>query len=173
MRAWADVAELTNTKNLNGGLVVRCTPGLSFVLEEGMEVALVPPVLAAPRFVTVEAVQPSGLDGGVVWFREIESVSIAEMVVGCHCLVSRDVLPQHTVMIDDALDVEGWPVRDMRAGSLGAVLCIREMPGQLMLVVERPDGSELLIPLVDEFLVQVDEEEGRLIVDLPSGLLDL
>ena len=64
-------------------------------------------------------------------------------------------------------------MRDMRAGSLGAVLCIREMPGQLMLVVERPDGSELLIPLVDEFLVQVDEEEGRLIVDLPSGLLDL
>lgn len=173
MRAWADIAELTNTKNLNGGLVVRCAPGLPFILEEGMEVALVPPVLDAPRFVTVESAQPSGLDGGLVWFREIESVSVAEMVVGCHCLVRRESLPEHTVMIDDRLDVAGWPVVDCALGTLGTVSSIQEMPGQLMLVVERADGSELLIPLVDEFLDAVDEDAQQLVVNVPAGLLDL
>ncbi|MDO4501868.1 MAG: 16S rRNA processing protein RimM [Coriobacteriia bacterium] len=138
-----------------------------------MQVALVPPVLDAPRFVTVEDAQPTGLDGGVVWFEEIDDVSVAEMVVGCHCLVRREDLPEHTVMLDDSTDIAGWPVTDVRAGSLGIVAEIREMPGQMMLVVERPDGSELLVPLVDEFLSQVDEESEQLVVDLPAGLLDL
>lgn len=173
MRKWADVAELTNTKNLNGGLVVRCAPGLPFCLEEGMQVALVPPVLDAPRYVTVEAAQESGLDGGVVWFEEIESIDVAELVVGCHCLIRREDLPEHTVMLDESTNIAGWDVVDQNAGHLGLVQEIREMPGQLMLVVDRADQTELLVPLVDEFVRQVDEEGQQLLLCLPAGLLAL
>ena len=50
-----------------------------------------------------------------------------------------------------------------------------------MLVVDRGSVSdsfegredEVLIPLVDEFLVAVEEEMGEIRVSLPDGLLDL
>ena len=58
---------------------------------------------------------------------------------------------------------------------------IDENPAHALLVVERtggadlPDGgeAEVLIPLVDEFLVAVEEEMGGIRVSLPDGLLDL
>ena len=36
-----------------------------------------------------------------------------------------------------------------------------------------PEGGEALIPLVDEFIVDVDEDDRRIDVSLPAGLLDL
>lgn len=45
--------------------------------------------------------------------------------------------------------------------------------GTTMLVVTSPEGSEHLIPLVEEFIVKIDIENKIIIVSLPSGLLEL
>ena len=39
-------------------------------------------------------------------------------------------------------------------------------------MVERPDGSEALIPFVAEIVVEIDLEEQRAIIDPPPGLID-
>jgi 16S rRNA processing protein RimM len=39
--------------------------------------------------------------------------------------------------------------------------------------VKRPDGSEVLIPFVKQFVPTVDVAAGRVVVDPPAGLLDL
>ena len=49
MSTWVIVARLTKAKTVEGGLFVRSTEGLPFLLEEGMEVVFVPPVLRVPR----------------------------------------------------------------------------------------------------------------------------
>ena len=64
----ANVAELSKTKTLTGGLVARCAPGLPFLLEEGMEVAFVPPRHDAPRRARVLSVQDAGRDAFLVTF---------------------------------------------------------------------------------------------------------
>ena len=70
--------------------------------------------------------------------------------------------------------VSGWEVHDAQAGLLGTLLRVEDNPGQSLLVVDRADGqSPLLIPLVDEFLVGIDEERERIDVDVPAGLLSL
>lgn len=51
---------------------------------------------------------------------------------------------------------------------------IEEMPGQMMLeVAATGQDRTILIPLVDEFVVGVDEDERVIDVAVPSGLLDL
>ena len=70
--------------------------------------------------------------------------------------------------------MSGWEVHDTQAGLLGTLLRVEDNPGQSLLVVDRADGqSPLLIPLVDEFLVGIDEERERIDVDVPAGLLSL
>ena len=44
---------------------------------------------------------------------------------------------------------------------------------QPLLTVRRLEGGEALIPLVDEFIVGIDEGGRRIDVSLPAGLLDL
>lgn len=44
---------------------------------------------------------------------------------------------------------------------------------QDVLIVERPDGEEVLVPFVGALVPEVDIEAGRLVIDPPPGLLDL
>ena len=41
------------------------------------------------------------------------------------------------------------------------------------LVVKGPSGQEFMVPLVHEFVLRVDVEENLILVDLPSGLVDV
>ena len=142
MRAWADVAELTNTKNLDGGLVARCAPGLPFLLREGMEVAFVPPVLDAPRRARVAWVRAEGgAPEGVVGFEDVEGIGAASPLVGCHCLVRRSDLPQDALAGAGAHAWAGFAVFDARAGFVGHVEGVREMPAQRLLEVARADAA--------------------------------
>jgi len=59
--------------------------------------------------------------------------------------------------------VAGDPV-----GELGEVL---HLPGQDVLAVRRPDGTEVLVPFVSEMVPSVDLDAGEVVVDPPPGLL--
>lgn len=174
MRTWIDVAELAHIKNLNGGLVARSAAGLACLLEEGMKLALVPPVLDAPRNVTVESVQEQGENSVLVFFSEVNDADTAELLVGCHCLARRADLDFSLLETEDDLPSwEGWTVFDEVEGYVGTVLEIEDRPMQPLLIVERESGAEVLLPLVDEFIIGIDEDSQRIDMRLVSGLLDL
>ena len=153
MRTWANVAELSKTKTLTGGLVARCAPGLPFLLEEGMEVAFVPPRHDAPRRARVLSVQDAGRDAFLVTFEGVDSIDVAELLVGCSCLVRRADLPE-SALAAEADGLEGFEVRDARAGFVGVVESVVENPGQFLLSVAPADGGRrVLVPLVDALVV--------------------
>ena len=116
MRTWANVAELSKTKTLTGGLVARCAPGLPFLLEEGMEVAFVPPRHDAPRRARVLSVQDAGRDAFLVTFEGVDSIDVAELLVGCSCLVRRADLPE-SALAAEADGLEGFEVHDAPTGA--------------------------------------------------------
>lgn len=174
MRTWIDIASLAHTKNINGGLVARCAAGLPFLLSEGMKLALVPPVLDAPREVTVESLQMRTDYEAVVFFEEVEDAGTAEALVGCHCLVRRADVADSLLELESELPSwEGWQVHDVAAGFVGRVVEIEDRPLQPLLVVEREGGAEALIPLVEDFIIAIDEEALRIDMQLPAGLLDM
>lgn len=174
MRAWADVAVLAKPKNLQGGFVARAAAGLPFLLEKGVEVAFVPPVIDAPRRGRVlEAVEQ--VDGSfLVTFDSVADIDTAEALAGCHCLMRRSDIPDDVWPVDDELI--GWVVVDVEGNELGSIGEIVDNPAQTLISIDRADASSahpLLVPAVDEFIVDFDEEAQRVIVDLPAGLLDL
>ena len=174
MRAWIDVATLAKLKNLNGGLVARAASGLPLLLEEGLELALVPPVLDAPRRVRVKALSFQGEDEAVVFFDEVADAGAAEMLVGCHCLARRADLDLSVFESSVGLPSwEGWQVFDEREGYVGTVEAVEDRPMQPLLTVARADGRATLVPLAEEFVVAVDEEGRRIDLACPAGLLDL
>lgn len=171
MGNWANVAEFTKVKNLEGGLVVRARAGLPFLLECGMEVCVVPPVLRLPRKIHVSKVVEQGNGRHVAYFDEIPSIDQAEKLVGHFALVSCEDLPEGWNEGEWALS--GFEVRLDDGSFVGTVSEVAENPAHPLLVVRNEADEEILIPLVDEFIVSVDAEEGVLVMDLPQGLLDL
>lgn len=182
MHEWVNVAQLTNIKNLDGGLVAQSASGLPFLLSVGTKLSLVPPVIDAPRHVQVEDIRVLGDDQAVVWLTDVENAEIAKMLVGCHCLVRREDIPEEALMIADAEESwDGWTVVDETVGLLGTVTGVEDRAMQPLLVIARDESieegegakDELYIPLVDEFIVDVNEDECCIRVSVPAGLLAL
>ncbi|WP_328719171.1 ribosome maturation factor RimM [Streptomyces sp. NBC_00247] len=55
---------------------------------------------------------------------------------------------------------------------IGRITEITHLPSQDLFIVERPDGSEVMIPFVQEIVIEIDLEEQRAVVDPPPGLID-
>lgn len=171
MSNWANVAELTKVKNLEGGLVVRARAGLPFLLEEGMDVCFVPPVLRIPRTGKVKRLVEQGDGRFVVYFDSIPSIDEAEKLVGHFCLVKKADLPEG--WDESAFDLSGLAVQLPDGQFVGTVIDVLENPAHPLLELERQNAGNALVPLVDEFIVEVDEEAGVIVMDLPAGLLEL
>jgi 16S rRNA processing protein RimM len=55
---------------------------------------------------------------------------------------------------------------------IGRITEISHLPSQDLFVVERPDGTEVLIPFVEEIVTDVDLEAQRAVIVPPPGLVD-
>jgi 16S rRNA processing protein RimM len=70
-----------------------------------------------------------------------------------------------------AHELVGWDVVAVDGSPLGTVANLKKMPGQEMLVVRGPENEETMIPAVEDFIVELDEEDGRITVQLIEGLM--
>lgn len=74
---------------------------------------------------------------------------------------------------DEYLDQQliGLDVRTVAGDPVGEVREVLHLPGQDVLAVRRPDGTEALVPFVREMVPAVDLDAGVVNVDPPPGLL--
>ncbi|MCK8677085.1 ribosome maturation factor RimM [Streptomyces lichenis] len=55
---------------------------------------------------------------------------------------------------------------------IGRITEISHLPSQDLFVVERPDGTEVMIPFVEEIVSEIDLAEQRAVITPPPGLID-
>ncbi|MGW1409124.1 ribosome maturation factor RimM [Streptomyces sp. NPDC002403] len=55
---------------------------------------------------------------------------------------------------------------------VGRITEITHLPSQDLFIVERPDGSEVMIPFVEEIVTEIDLAEQRAVITPPPGLID-
>ncbi len=190
MKSWANIAVLLKAKDAEGGLFVKATKGLPFLLSEGLEVTFVPPLLHMPRSARVLRVDRTHDDRSVVYFEGITTRDHAEQLAGHYCLVRRDDVPADAFREESTL--VGFMVEDGVYGTVGRIVRIEENPAHPLLVialeksvygdttefseqsmVECATDNEVYIPLVEDFICHIDEENRVLHLNLPEGLLDL
>jgi len=69
-------------------------------------------------------------------------------------------------------DLKGFIAVDETLGELGAILEVNEYPQQFVATVLYKE-TEILFPLNEDFIVEIDDETKILTLDLPDGLLDV
>jgi 16S rRNA processing protein RimM len=74
--------------------------------------------------------------------------------------------------LDRQLNLEGFIIMDQHKGEIGEILAVIDSTAQTLLEVEYK-GEEIYVPLVDQFVVEVDTKNKILKMDLPEGILDL
>jgi 16S rRNA processing protein RimM len=63
-------------------------------------------------------------------------------------------------------------VIDQTYGELGSITALDDFSGNIVITVQNPKG-EILIPLSEEIIESVDEEQNSIYLNCPEGLVDI
>lgn len=165
--AFVIVARVGKTHGLKGEVSVVPTAEASFSVFEGVDVWFVPPVRNV-RASRIRSMRP-GPKGVLVSFEGVDDVDTAHSLTGHDILVaSSDVPDEWNAAEDDT--AHGYKVTDITHGSLGEIVEIIETGANDVWVVHGPLG-EVLIPVIDDVVVDIDDDAHAISVSLLPGLL--
>ncbi len=71
-----------------------------------------------------------------------------------------------------AYQLIGYETQAVGHGPLGKVVAIKDISKNPLFEIDH-NGKELLVPIVEDFIVQIDDEKQFIIFELPEGLIDL
>lgn len=113
-----------------------------------------------------------GRQGTLVKFDEIDDPQAAAFLVGCDVYVPPGLLIDGSDESWDPEELIGLLVVDREHGELGEVTGMDGTERNPVLVVQKGE-QEVLIPLVEDMVEEMDPEAGVLYVRTPPGLLDM
>ena len=157
------------------GMVLRTMPGANAATGRGPQTpeAVSGVAFQVPDELTVESARWH--QGRLlVAFEGVPDRDVAEALRGTLVTVdSADVNPPEDPEEFHDHQLVGLAVVTPAGERLGEVARIDHAPASDLLVVRRPEGRTALIPFVKSIVPEVDLAGGRVVVDPPSGLLDL
>lgn len=109
---------------------------------------------------------------GYFFFDDVDTIEKAQKLIRKKVYLPLSRKPEREEGDFLITDLKGFIVHDEKHGELGEIIEIHEYPQQFVAVVPYK-FREIMFPLNDEFIVEIDEEEGMLYVSLPEGLLDV
>ncbi len=111
---------------------------------------------------------------GIAQFENIYDRNLAEELRGVFLQVESTELPP-TEDPDEFHDHQlvGLRVESVGGDDLGTIARVEHAPASDLLVLDKTGGGTALIPFVAAMVPTVDIAGGRVLVDLPEGLLDL
>ncbi len=164
------VGKVQKTHNLHGEVVIASDTDLLeeyadepvFLLLEGAPV---------PFFISEDGISVRNHHSYIVKFDLVDSQEEAEQLVGAEVLVLGDSLDMAPVE-PDVFALTGFAVTDERSGEQGMVTDVADYSGNIVLTISI-SGKEILLPLAEEYLKQINREEKKLVVFIPSEIADL
>lgn len=123
-----------------------------------------------PFFVNSFKMQPNQTAN--IYFDDIDHIDKAQPLLRKKIYLPLSKLPERDDEDFQYTDLKGFTVTDESKGLLGKILEVNEYPQQFVATVSYQE-KEVLFPLNEDMIVEIDEEEETLLVNLPEGLLDL
>lgn len=105
-------------------------------------------------------------------FEDVESEQDADTLLKCDLYLPLELLPKLDGDKFYFHEVIGFNIQDKNFGQVGIIKGINDSTAQALFEIDR-NGTEILIPMNDEFIKQVDKPNKTIHVETPEGLIDL
>ncbi|MBE6337702.1 MAG: 16S rRNA processing protein RimM [Lentimicrobiaceae bacterium] len=107
-----------------------------------------------------------------VLFQDLKTLEAANQLVGISAYLPLDLLPEKDGNDFYSHEVVDFLVIDEEKGELGKVQEIIEYPTQSLIQIVI-NGKEVLIPIHDDIIQDVNREEKKIYIKAPNGLIDM
>ena len=119
----------------------------------------------------ISSIRSKGEDKALVKLEDVEDVNIANELVGLKLLLPSEQIAKN----DDLLlsDLIGYSMINDQDQPIGKIIDYQEYQSNSVFTVLHQSGAEVMIPVADELIVEVDEERKTITMVIPDGLIDL
>ncbi|MGB1268101.1 MAG: ribosome maturation factor RimM [Flavobacteriaceae bacterium] len=105
-------------------------------------------------------------------FEEVDTEEDADALMKAELYLPLAILPKLEGNKFYYHEVIGFTMVDENFGEVGIIETVDATGAQELFVVDK-NGTEILIPVNDEFIKKVDRAKNQIIVNTPEGLIDL
>lgn len=109
---------------------------------------------------------------GYFLFEDIDHIDKAQKIVHKKLFLSNKLKPKKNKDEFTFKDLEGFTVTDVSKGLLGKITEVKEFPKQYIAAVIFKE-KEILFPLSDDLITDINIEDKTITINLPDGLVDL
>jgi len=107
-----------------------------------------------------------------VQFEDVDSEEEADQLLGCAVYLPLSMLPKLEGNQFYFHEVIGFEIEDKHLGVFGIIQSINDTTAQPLFEVLNGE-VEILVPMIDQFLVEIDRKNKKVVMNLPEGLLDI
>ncbi|MCB0398993.1 MAG: 16S rRNA processing protein RimM [Winogradskyella sp.] len=105
-------------------------------------------------------------------FEDVNTEVDADTLVKSDLYLPLDLLPKLEGNKFYFHEVIGFKITDINFGEVGIIKAINDSTAQALFEIDR-NGTEILIPMNNEFIIKVDKPNKTIEVNTPEGLIDL
>ena len=105
-------------------------------------------------------------------FEDVENEADADAILGIEVYLPLKFLPKLTGDKFYYHEIIGFDIEDVNYGYIGVIEGVNDSSAQPLFEVNS-NGTEIFIPMIDNFIKKVDRENKNIIVETPEGLIDL
>jgi len=105
-------------------------------------------------------------------FEDVESESDADAILGAALHLPIEFLPKLSGNKFYFHEIINFDIEDVNKGYVGVITGVNDSSAQPLFEINA-NGTEVFIPMIDDFIKKVDREHKKIIVETPEGLIDL
>lgn len=105
-------------------------------------------------------------------FEDVNNEADADAILKTDVYLPLNLLPKLTGDQFYFHEIIGFILEDVNYGEVGKITSINDKTAQDLFVIEK-DDSEILIPMIDDFIQKIDRKNKKVIVETPEGLIEM
>ena len=162
------VAKIVKSNGTDGELLVNLLEGWPDELRKTEPVYIEIDGLPVPFFVV--SLRSKG-NKNYLRLNDVESLTDAEELVGSYICIEKGTQEEAVPSMDNLSEIEmdalvGWELEDADGRKIGTITSFEDIPGNPCICV-----GDVLVPLHEDLIVDVDPESRILTMEIPEGLV--
>ncbi|MDV6169383.1 ribosome maturation factor RimM [Flavobacterium sp. DG1-102-2] len=105
-------------------------------------------------------------------FEDIDNEDDADAIMGNAVYLPLSALPKLEGNKFYFHEVIGFDAEDQRLGNIGKIVSINDSSAQPLFEILKGE-TEILVPMIDDFIVKIDRENKKVVLDTPEGLVEM
>jgi len=107
-----------------------------------------------------------------VKFEDVDSEAEADEILGSEVYLPLSALPPLEGNQFYFHEIIGFAVEDQRLGPIGEIVGVNDTTAQPLFEIEW-NTRQILVPMIDDFIIEVNRAQKKIVLNTPEGLVDL